>query len=224
MWLCQQLSNNCFLFFVVNFVSVYFCNITAFRPKIFLWFFWQLCFITSLINCCSHSTELVYPLSVLAINGTLSTLRFFLRDVSQLWQGRACPNTGCGLLCGKMIGLFTASHHVNPRCLFHCVWWPQSNFLLLHLFLHFDPCVHADDWDDVSWLAWSLFNTSLTTMGFVLYSFVLLYRCLPDILTPSHKRVILCDSPGSGGSGIELWSCESCVRNSWRWCCSSSSH
>lgn len=31
-------------------------------------------------------------------------------------------------------------------------------------------------------------------------------------------------SPGSGGSGNELWSCESSDRNSSRWCCFSSSH
>lgn len=168
MWRCQH------LFLVVFFLCDKLCLIMqcvllqpwphSFR-KSFLFTFWQRCCVTALTNCSSHSEEPVCPLSVPWIWGTLSTLRFSLRNVSQLQPKRACPNTGCS---GKLIGLFTASHHVNASSEFRCVWWLRSSILLiftcffLSLFLFYHRC-------SLRWLAWcvmvawSLFNTSLIT-------------------------------------------------------------
>lgn len=137
-YLCQYLGNT-FPSFVVLFSVIIQCVLLlswshwtchSFYQS-FLSTFWQSCCVTALTNCSSHSEEPAFPLSVPGIRGTLSTLRFSLRDVSQQQQKRACPNTGCGPLCGELIGLFTASHHVNASSEFQFVWWLQSNILLL---------------------------------------------------------------------------------------------
>lgn len=117
----------------------------------FLSTLWQSGCVTALTNCSSHSEEPVCPLSVPGIRGTLSTLRFSLRDVSQPQQKGACPNTGCGPLCGEPIGLFTACHNVNASSKFQCVWWPQNNILLL------STCFFFLFWQSQAshgWLAW----------------------------------------------------------------------
>ena len=82
--------------------------------------FWQRCCVTVQKNCSFHRKEPACPLSAHGIRGTLSTLRFSVGDVSQLQQKQACPNTGCSPLRGKLIGLFTASHHVKAKCVSMC--------------------------------------------------------------------------------------------------------
>lgn len=129
-------NDSCMVSLVISFLSgsifcyntmCSFAIMTAFIQSIF--FILDSCCVTALTNCSSHSEEPVHPLSVSGIRGTLSTLRFYLRDVSQLQQKRACPNTDCGPLCGERIGLFTASHHFYASSAFQFVWWPQSNIL-----------------------------------------------------------------------------------------------
>ena len=76
------------------------------------------------------------------------------------------------------------------------------------------------------WLAWcvivglvivsDLINHNEDQFCFPLY---FLSRCFDIVI----KELFWFGSPGTGGSGNGLWSCESCVRSSSRWCCSSSS-
>lgn len=108
--------------------------------------FWQSCCVTALTHSSSHSEEPARPLSVPGIRTTLSTLRFSLRDVAQPQQRQACPNTGCGPLGGKLIGLFIASHHVRTGSSFSV--FSGQHPVTLHMF----SCFHTpgDDWTDVS--------------------------------------------------------------------------
>lgn len=113
----------------------------------FLSTFCQSCCVTALTNCSSHGEEPACPLSVIGIRGTLSTLRFSLWDVSQPQQKQACPNTGCGLLYGKLIELFTANHHSMPTVSFSVFGGQlQNNILLLHIKFFFFL-------DGLGWLA-----------------------------------------------------------------------
>lgn len=62
----------------------------------------------------------------------------------------------------KTDGLFRGSHHVSASGTFQCSQWPQSNILLFSAVLFvLTHMVHKDDWHDVSFEAWSLFQTSL---------------------------------------------------------------
>lgn len=111
-----------------------FAVVTPSPNQSFLSTFWKSCCVTALTNCSSHSEEPARPLSAPGIRGTLSTPRFSLRDVSQLQQKRACPNTGCGPLCGKPIGLFTASHHVSAsQQVTVCLVAAEQHPVTLHL-------------------------------------------------------------------------------------------